>query len=678
MRCIYLALAALALTTNVAIAQNVKIQPVPYWIVPQKPDLKAVPPARESGGYYYQLIDRQENLALEESFLHYAYVFLTTEGVQEMADISVDFDPAYQTLAFHELVIHRDGKVINKLQARDLRTIQREQSMDRYLYDGSLSVVLNLQDIRVGDVLEYSFTRKGFNPVFNGHYSDAIYFDFGVAYASLYRRLLIPSEKKMYTKYFNGAVKPEVQNKGKLTEYVWDLANGKPLSYDDNLPNWFDAGRAILLTDFENWAGVTQWAKEHFQVSMSEREALKKYLDGQFDGVKKEEVLQKAIRFVQDEVRYLGFESGRNSHKPHSPLSVYEQRFGDCKDKSLLLCTILRQYDFEAYPMLVNTSLRSHMSEQLPAANIFDHCVVEVWNEGKPLYIDPTIGNQGGTPKGLYFPSYGQGLIIRDTTTTLVTLPQPVASEITEVQSFILREQRADAVMTVRTTYTGIEADRQRSNFASTTRSETQKNYLDYYANTYPDIEVADTLTVIDNREENIFEVVEQYKVSNFWKSDSDDATKNVGELYARSLNSYFNVSKSSNRTTPYRLTYPLNYHHRFRVHLPENWPSANKHEQINTPYYQYSYSVRYLEQGTELEIDSDYKTLADHVPVDGLKDFVRDHDIMSGHTGYQLTWGGDIMSTEAPASGFGNAGGFVVALIIIAAAIWAAGKFGS
>ena len=103
--------------------------------------------------------------------------------------------------------------------------------------------------------------------------------------------------------------------------------------------------------------------------------------------------------------------------------------------------------------------------------------------------------------------------------------------------------------------------------------------------------------------------------VSDFWKPDGDDRTKSVGQLYARTLNSYFNVSKSLNRTTPYRLTYPLNYHHRFRVHLPDSWPSANKHEQINTPYYQYSYAVRYLQEGKELEIDSDYETLADHVP---------------------------------------------------------------
>jgi transglutaminase-like putative cysteine protease len=673
MRCIFLALTAFALATTAVIAQNVKIQPVPAWVVPHEPDLKAVPAADESGGYYYQLIDTQENLALKESFVHYAYTFLTTEGVQEMADLSVDFDPAYQTLAFHELVIHRGGKVINKLHARDLHTIQREQSMDRYLYDGSLSVVLNVQDVRVGDVLEYSFTRKGTNPVFNGHYSEWIYFDLNVAYDKLHRRLVFPTEKKMYAKYFNGEVKPDIQQKGKLTEYIWTLAHGKQFSGDDNQPYWFETNRSVALTDFENWADVAQWAHEHFRVSPTEREALKKYLDGQFDGTRKDEILQKAIRFVQDEVRYLGFESGRNSHKPHSPLSVYEQRFGDCKDKSLLLCTILQQYDIEAYPMLVNTSLRGHTSEQLPAANIFDHCVVEVWHEGKPLYVDPTISNQGGTLGGLYFPSYGEGLIIRDTTTTLVKLPLPVPSEVTEEQTFTMEDHAGSANLTVRTTYTGNEADRQRSDFASSTLSGTQKSYLDFYANNYPDIEVADTLTITDNREENTFVVLEKYKIPTFWKPDGADASKKLGDFYAQTMKTYFNISKSSNRSTPYRLTYPLNFHHRIRAHLTGAWNLTTNDEQINTPYYQYAYAVRYNKKDNELQIDTDYKTLTDHVPVEALKEFVKDHDIMSNKVWYGLTWGG-VAEAAAPGSDV-SGGAIVAAILLLAASLWFAQK---
>ena len=52
----------------------------------------------------------------------------------------------------------------------------------------------------------------------------------------------------------------------------------------------------------------------------------------------------RALRFVQDEVRYLGVEIGVNSHVPYPPATVMKRRFGDCKDKVLLLMTMLREY----------------------------------------------------------------------------------------------------------------------------------------------------------------------------------------------------------------------------------------------------------------------------------------------------------------------------------------------
>ncbi|SHH20793.1 Transglutaminase-like superfamily protein [Chryseolinea serpens] len=669
MRCIFLTLIALALGISRVAAQQVKILPAPQWVTLQNPDLKAKPPAGQSGGSYYLLIDEQDNLALKESYVHYAYTLLTTEGVQEMADLSIDFDPSYQTLAFHQLVIHRDGKVINKLHARDLRTIQREQSMDRYLYDGSLSVVLNVQDVRVGDVLEYSFTRKGFNPVFNGHYGDRIYFDYSVPYASLYHRLVVPSEKKLFTKYYNEEVPAAIQQKGRLTEYVWKLANVKRVTYDDYVPGWFDASRHVAVTDFESWAEVAQWAGVHFEVPAAEQRKLRQFLEGQFDAAGKQEILEKATRFVQDEVRYLGFESGRNSHKPHSPLKVYEQRFGDCKDKSLLLCSILRQYDIQAYPMLVNTSTRNTMSAQLPAANLFDHCVVAVLQDDQRLYIDPTISNQGGSITSNYFPNYGEGLIISDTTTALVKLPQPVVSETTEEQTFTIADRVGPVIMEVKTTYTGSEADNQRAEFASGTISGAQKGYIDFYASQYPEIEVVDTLTIADDRRENKFVVLEKYKISNFWTSDEADKGKKTGEFSAQTLRTYVNVSKSASRTMPYRLIYPLNYHHRIRVHLPEAWNIANDSKKITSPYYEYAYEVRYEGGAKELRIDIDYKTLADHVPVEDVKKFINDHDTMLGLVGYSLFWNESGDST-ASVTGVSTTA-IVASVILLLASIW-------
>src|SRR5207245_3226925 len=76
-------------------------------------------------------------------------------------------------------------------------------------------------------------------------------------------------------------------------------------------------------------------------------------------------VLQ-ALRFVQDEIRYMGVEIGVNSHMPYSPATVVKRRYGDCKDKTLLLITMLRALGISARPALVSTTYRSHVTDYQP------------------------------------------------------------------------------------------------------------------------------------------------------------------------------------------------------------------------------------------------------------------------------------------------------------------------
>ncbi len=650
-------------------AQQVDIKPIPAWVTEQTPDLTATPGTHDSGSSYYLLLDRQENLAEQVYFKHQVYRILTSEGVQEMSDISATFDPSYEKLTFHKVVVYRKGQVINKLSSSAIRTMQREQSMDRYLYDGSLSAVINLQDIREGDVVEFAYSIKGYNPVFDGHYTNQVYLDYSVPSKKLHYRLLTPTSRKLQIKYGNGEVKPAMKTVGSLTEYTWTLNNNAALTTDNNLPGWYDPYRYILLSDFATWGDVAAWAEKYFRVSGAEKKQLEKRLDELFGNVGADSIVNKAIRFVQDEVRYLGFESGLNSHKPHAPLKVFDQRFGDCKDKSLLLSTILGIYGIDAHPMLVNTTLRDHVSEYLPSNTIFDHCVVQIIYLGKTFYIDPTISSQGGTIDHYHFPSYGKGLVIRAGEEELIDLPKPNESSVREEQTVEVKEVGTGAaIVTIRTTYTGDEADSQRSSFASSSRASIQKNYINFYSNLYPDIAVEDTMAIEDDREKNIFIVTETYKVPTFWKASSDNPEKFLCEVYALSLENYFSVAKSATRTAPYRLTFPLNFQQSIRVKLPESWTIQPENKSIESPYYKYTYSVSYNNLQHELMVATDYQTLQDHIPVADVPRFIEDHGVMFNNLSYQLSYDKSVtQSGSAPSK---------IAVIMAMAVIFMAARF--
>jgi hypothetical protein len=149
-------------------AQNAKVRSEnePAWVAMNNIDYTNKKLDGEAQDGYVDLsYDKQVSVALEAKYLRRAIKILTEAGVQNASEISVNFDPAYQSLTFHSVRIIRDGQSLNRLQLSKFKTIQEEKDLGMHLYDGSLTSLLVVEDVRKGDVLEYSYTIKGFNPM---------------------------------------------------------------------------------------------------------------------------------------------------------------------------------------------------------------------------------------------------------------------------------------------------------------------------------------------------------------------------------------------------------------------------------------------------------------------------------------------------------------------------------
>ncbi len=617
-------------------SKQIKKENKKSWIKNVTFNKDALPEEGQESSYYYLLVDEQENVSTQESFLHNAYKILTNEGLQEMSDLSFEFDPSYEQLVFHAISIHRNGNIINQLP-KEIRTLQREQSMDRNLYDGSLTAVINLTDVRVGDIVEYSLTRKGYNPIYEKHFSRWRNFNYSTATEKFFLCLNVPNTLSLSFKYLNTTIKPQILKERDQISYTWEIARSKGVLRDSNEPDWYYPYEAVVITSFKNWGEVAQWATKRYQVSEQDKQVVSRNILPKFKSSTQDAYALEAIRFVQDEIRYLGFESGLNSHKPHPPIQVFNQRFGDCKDKSLLLSTILNAKGIESYPVLVNTVYRNKLSEQPPLIGSFDHCVVQFKINDKTFFVDPTISSQGGDLNSYHFPDYGKGLVVNSNSSDLTDLPNSQNSSIREVQTFDLASIGGEGMLRVETTYKGSEADYQRGYYSNNSLEKIQKDYLTYYGNLYPDVQKFETIQIDDDRNANVFKIKEKYKIPTLWKPYSNEKEKIYCEFYPQSLEGYFNISKSASRLAPYRLPYPLNFSHEIHVTLPEEWTITPSQIDINSDYYEYDNKVIYEDKF--LSLLTNYTTKRESVAVADFEKFIEDHGKMMSNLSYSLSY---------------------------------------
>jgi hypothetical protein len=341
-------------------------------------------------------------------------------------------------------------------------------------------------------------------------------------------------------------------------------------------------------------------------------------------------MLLAALRFVQDDVRYMGIELGPYSHTPTQPTKVFQRRFGDCKDKSLLLSTILNSLGIEASPALVNTSAQFTLNDWQPSPFAFDHVIVRATLSGRNYWVDATANLQRGGLAELYNPNYGRALVLRDGVGGLEEIRREIGDAATTevVEVYSAPSYEAPAVLEVSTTYRNVDANDVRSWIAQQSLSEIGKSYLNYYARFDSDIEAEGLPQVSDDPATNTIIIIEKYKIPNFWKNKTR-------QFYAGRIDEDLGKPGVSKRSMPLAVSFPARVNQIIEAHLPEPFPIQKDSRIISSDAVRYEY--QYSSTGNMIRLKYQLRTLSDHIPADKVARHLDTVDRIRGTLGYEI-----------------------------------------
>ena len=249
---------------------NVSVLPPPDWVRLCEWRVSTNRLGSEKGeGSRYLLHERQENPQRKESFFRVVLLMENQTGVQDSGSLSFAFDPSFQELLLHRVQIHRDGKVLERLDRSKVRIIQPEPDLDGHLFTGRQTAVLFVEDLRIGDALEYAYTIRGANPILSGHYAARFMVQSSVPMERLHLRVIWSSAKPLHLRQHLTAVAPRREPASGGTERVWDFTNLEGIPYEDELPVSYEALPYVELSDFDDWSSVVEWALPLYTVGAS-------------------------------------------------------------------------------------------------------------------------------------------------------------------------------------------------------------------------------------------------------------------------------------------------------------------------------------------------------------------------------------------------------------------------
>lgn len=592
--------------------------PVPAWVKPcEFPLDPTVKPSQINEQIL--LIDEQTHWEEQTTYYHRASKFLTQSGAHDFTQIHVEFDPDYERVIFHNLRVLRDGKWSDRLQSSTYKVIQKEEGLENNLYEGVNSLVYFPSDVRVGDVIEYSYSIVGADPVFSAHYDDELYLQQSQAVEKIFYRTLIDPARGLAMKPFNTSLQPQkAELSPHLQEWTWEVLESSPCVREDDTPGWFDPRARVQLSTYKTWQDVASvhhplYALPEDFVPSEEMTSCVSQWKAQAEGDTDRAAL--AIRFVQNEVKYLGFEQGIGGYKPTDPRQVFSRRSGDCKDKVLLLQTLLKLLDIDSLPVLVNADRGKNLPEDLPNPG-FNHVVLRIDIGGKSYWVEVTMTHQTGSLEDNFFPNYYWGLPISQETTELIPLPTTLPKHAEEVYTSIVVKSPRLAELKETKVWHDEAADQIRHLIEDIGLSELSKGALERVQKWYKGAKEIEPTQVVDDRENNTITATAAYEISPRARPGKR-FLKLVSMIHEYALDTGINPGRSC----PYRLSYPTWVKEHIHVENPlESWGLDVEEMHHEDAAIKYDYSMK--KEGHVADIDFELKHLQDHVPVETIPEY--------------------------------------------------------
>lgn len=571
--------------------------PVPDWVeaetVPAQWDEKNS--ASGESRWRYWLLDTQV-ARYGGQRLRYAdkvYEALSTEFLTEAGKIQLPFNPEFEQLTLHEISLRRDGKWQDRLKPEAITLARRETEFERDMSLGIVTAMIVLDDLRLGDVVRVRYSVSGRNPIMAGLDGEGAVFAGSVPLLRRQLRVLFDKDTAVQELRDPRVAAARVQRQGTRLEWRYRADNVAPVVAEDREPADFQRYPQVAVSERRSWGEVAEWARALYPppaplpTDLRERIAQWRQLPDV------DARIAAALLAVQEDVRYFGLEIGDNTHRPAEPAQVWEQRRGDCKDKSRLLVAILAALDIPANPALVSLEQGRHIADLPPSASAFDHVIVQVPRDGASLWLDPTSTGQRGPAAAQEIGEFAFALPVKPGSAALVAVARNPDSlnRTRTVERYEPLQQGEQLRLQVRAEYSGAAANGMRRILRGRGAEALGRSYADFFRRRYTEVEVLQPLQVNDDAAANRLVLTEQYRLDQPWAQQT--AALRALDLTADSVADVLSLPETLKRQSPLALPFPIDVEHRIELVLPADWTWDSSAEQQALDDAAASYSYR-------------------------------------------------------------------------------------
>lgn len=340
------------------------------------------------------------------------------KAASDYSQISLHYNSYFETIALDfARSIQDNGERLNASKdAIQTRTVS--QMYQAKMYSDMKSLTFSIPALRPGTAFEFMVTRK-IKPIVGQSWAKRLDFNFTLYHSNPVPRVdpvhesrltvITPTDEKFKFYLHNSSVKPQVKRSKDGLAHTWVMESIPNLVFESNMPVDDYLLPAVEVSSIKDWEEIDRWAHGLFSNHMIPSESIRKTTGEITAKIPDRNGQIKAVfEYIQKNIEYIEADLDRGGYAPHSADQIMKNKYGDCKDQTVLFVSMLKALGIEAYPAILTTFPGMENRMEIPSP-YFNHAITYIPHEDGDLWLD-TVGISKFPD--LLFPSQGRNAFV--------------------------------------------------------------------------------------------------------------------------------------------------------------------------------------------------------------------------------------------------------------------------
>ncbi|MBN2053750.1 DUF3857 domain-containing protein [bacterium] len=322
---------------------------------------------------------------------HQLVKVLNDQGRKEMAEMVIPYNRRYNDVKVNVArIINSDGSIVDvPEEAITDGTMEIVQQMNIYEENFRQKKVI-FPELDVGDACEVVTTTDS-RALCENNFNYLYPLQYPMPVKML--RVRIDGPDTLPIAYFvsNGDATPRVETGAGRIINTWLLEDVPMIQVETGMVSFLDVAKVLLVNTFKDWRELSRFGASLNDGKLEPTQAIVDKVKELTEGLTSErEKINAIYHFVSTQIRYMGSSMDLGAFlEPHEVGYTFDKQYGVCRDKSILMMSMLRLIGVKAEDTLVSVSRKT--VPELPSM-LFEHAIVRVFLEdGSDIYMDPTL-----------------------------------------------------------------------------------------------------------------------------------------------------------------------------------------------------------------------------------------------------------------------------------------------